>query len=529
MNKNKILSLVAILFGFKTGAEAPAQLNEDQRKKLEDEYGKKAAAAYEEFIKPDASTEAVADMRTALEEHFAELAGQSLTELQAQLNTANADLEKQRKLVAVLSASPEDDLIPEANTDSNYTSTAPKVLKVNMNSAIYKDHQAHVRNGGLMADQGKTIDHNDLTQEFGTYLSQGNNNREIITQIFNGFTSARHFVVVPAVDEYQASQAEINSVVQQFTNAWTPKGNTKFTPLVIKNRRHKINVPIIPSEVGISYLFALYNEGMSPDQMPITKWITQNLIIPQVLDDIELRMIAKGKFVATTDPTKPTNPEEGMDGLETILVNEKSNANTKVKFISGFDTFNWDTATPEQVLKFVNAMVTQVNPLYKNKKKKIYMSNDNIRIYQTAYKTVWATGAGIAGDFGDLKVDYSIDTLVGLDCLIGSPIVFSTTENNMVRLQHINTPPKIINDVQKHDYEVRLYGEFWLAIGFKIAEAITAWVPAGYNPTAKLIELFGASNKFGDGTEPAQSEIVSPANNFGSNPAAPAGSAGGGV
>lgn len=116
MNKNKILSLVAILFGFKTGAEAPAQLNEEQRKKLEEEYGKKAADAYDEFIKPDASTEAVADMRTALEEHFAELAGQSITELQAQLNTANADLEKQHKLVAVLSASPEDDLTPEGTT-----------------------------------------------------------------------------------------------------------------------------------------------------------------------------------------------------------------------------------------------------------------------------------------------------------------------------------------------------------------------------------------------------------------------------
>lgn len=516
LNLQVVKTLVAVLFGGKSATEAPTTLTAEQKAQLTENFGEEFANNYEAAVSPDAGAETFEALRASLEAHYTGEATKSLAEAQKQLDAANAEIEKQKKFVAALSAKPEDDPEILEPTPTASASKAPIILAVDKNMSIYRDHQAYMRNGGLMADQGRTIDVSDLNKEFGKLLSTGANNMEVVGKIFNGFTSARHFKVVPATDRYRASQAEVNSVVQQFTNRWTPKGNSKFTPLEIINRRHKINVPIIPSEVGVDYLFHLYNESLSPDQMPITKWIIDNLILPQVLDDIELRMIAKGKFIATSDPTEATDPEDGMDGLETILVAQKAlGTASKMKFVTGFDSFDWDTATPEEILEFVNAIVQQVNPLYKNKRKKIYMSNENIAKYQHAYKVFWARGAGIAGDFGDLKVDYSVDTLVGLDCLIGSPIVFSTTENNMVRLQHINTPPRIINDVQKHDYEVRLYGEFWLAVGFKIAEAVTSWVPAGYDPSAKLLELFGDSNEFSDGTTPRPSIIISPANDFG--------------
>jgi len=99
-----------------------------------------------------------------------------------------------------------------------------------------------------------------------------------------------------AITEWRASRALIDSVVQQFSSKWTPLGASDFTPLTIKNYRHKINVPITPDEINDSWLSHLYDESLTPEQMPITKFIVNELIIPKVAEDREMLLIANGVF-----------------------------------------------------------------------------------------------------------------------------------------------------------------------------------------------------------------------------------------
>lgn len=72
-----------------------------------------------------------------------------------------------------------------------------------------------------------------------------------------------------------------------------------------------------------------------------------------------------------------------------------------------------------------------------------------------------------------------------LDSLHGSPVVFSTTPLNFVGLRHKNPGP-FITDIQKHDYEVRFFCEFWLGVGFLIGEAVFAIVPDDYDPKTSI-------------------------------------------
>src|SRR5690606_41283165 len=107
------------------------------------------------------------------------------------------------------------------------------------------------------------------------------------------------------------------------------------------------------------------------------------------------------------------------------------------------------------------------------------------------------------------------------------PIVFSTAYQNIVKLRYKNEVPFVINEVQKHDYVVRLYGEFWLGVGFLIAEAVFAFVPDGYDPQASL----KPSNQFPDGTTP---DVENPEEDPETDPEEdpetdPEGSAGGGI
>lgn len=498
MNWNKIKAVFLRAIGVTSLDEN--KLSAEQKETLKGFFGEEALEKFEAGLASENPENHSKEIFEAMKAVFAPEAAKATDDLTAQLQAAIADNKKKDDLIQALMESPEEG--PKAETNEfKGKAGIPKVMSVMRKAGHYAAAFGFLATGSMISAQGKTIDVDAVRQEFGTYLSQNGNNLEIVRQLFTGFTSSKYFKSVPAATEHRAVQAQINSVVQQFTPKWTPKGNAKFTPLVIKNRRHKINVPIVPAEVLDSYLFHLYDERLSPDQMPITKYIWEQMIYPQILDDIELRMIFKGKYVENPDPNTPTDPEDSMDGIETILVQQKAlGAASKINFTD--ETINWDTATPQEILDFFEAFVDELTPLYKNKKMNIYVSPEVYRKYQRAYKRVWGQNSGQDGDFGTARIDYSVNTLVALDGMSGSPVVFSTPDGNMVKLRHKNEVPDVINDVQKHDYEVRLYGEFWLGVGFQIAEAVFAYVPANYDPQAGL----RPSNQFPDGTAPAEDE-----------------------
>ena len=472
------------------------QLTEEQETTLKGTYGEPALAKFKEGLASENPEAAAPQIHDAVKEFLTPGATEAAQKVAADLKTALAKIAKQEELIATLMDTPEDLPAAEGIQDQSKPKGS-KSFNIAATASHYVAALALMGAATMQPAAGATMDVSQVRTEFGTYLSQNNNNLEIIKQLFGGFTSSQYFKSVPAVTEFRSIQAQINSVVQQFTNKWTPKGQTKFTPLTIVNRRHKINVPIVPSEVLDSYLFKLYDEQVSPKDMPITKYIWQELIYPQILEDIEYRMIFKGKYVENTDPNKPTDPEDSMDGLETILVQQKAlGANAKVNFTSL--TINWKTATDEQVMAFFEAFVDELKPLYKNKKMNLYCAPEILTRYERAYKKIWGTNSGQVGDFGTRRIDFSNVTVVALDGMTGSPIVFSTVDGNMVKLRHKNEAPNVINQVYEAPYEVWLIGEFWLAVGFQIAEAVFAYVPDNYDPQAELPD----SRKFPDGTLP---------------------------
>lgn len=497
MNWKKIKTLVLNVLGI--SAIADNTLTAEQQETIKEVYGQKVLDKFKAGLaseNPEEHTEAV---QAAMREFFAPEATQTAEQITEELNSVIAERNRlqeenarQRQDIATLMTEPEGEPEPTSQLPESISEN-PIVMRVNHQTSHYSRAATYLQHGVTPSAEG-TIDVADLREEFGTYLSQNRTNLDIIRQIFNGFTSAKHFRTVPAVTEYRAMQSMINSVVQQFKPKWTPQGATKFTPLVIKNYRHKINVPIIPAEVLDSYIFYLYDESLSPDQMPITKYIVNQLLLPRILDDIELRMIFKGKYVeSTTD--EATSPEESMDGIETLLVEQKEKSDSKVNFFE--ETINWDTASDEDVVKFMNAFSDFVDD--KLKIKIIYASRKVRRRYQRAYDAVYK---GTLGKVGGLNpsaiVDYGEKEIVALDGMDGSPIIFASTPGNMVKLRHKNQAPNVINDVQRYDYMVKLFGEFWLGAGFAIAEAVFAYVPEGYDPQEAIEPE--SPNEFPDGT-----------------------------
>lgn len=514
MNLKLIMAVVLKTLGisaFGKNSEGKSLLTAEQKTKLTEVFGGEFAEKFEAAL-PEYKEEATASvinvataaesqasgdtaegLVNALRAHHSNVVASDLQAIKSQLTAEQAKNATLQQTVNALSVAPEAAVAPAATGIPSREGVAAR-MRVNMAHAHYAGLQSFLQSG-IMPINAATIEVGDLKTEFGTYLSQNGNNLEIIRQIFAGFTSSKYFTTKIATTEWRAVRALITSVSQQFSPKWNPGGKGKFTPLKIINRRHKINYPIIPAEVLDSYMFHLYDERLSPDQMPITVYIWNTLIYPALMQDIEMRMIWKGKYVdhsGTNDENDvATAPEDSMDGLETILVDEKASGTSAVKFFNRFPDFDFKTASDAQMLAFVNGFVDWLSPFYKSVNMNLFVSAEFKRRYKRAYKNIWGANSGQDGDFGNDKVDFSNNLIVAPDGMYGSPIIFSTPMENMIKLRHKNEAPNVINDVQKVNYEVRLFGEYWLGVGFAIAEAVFAFVPDGYDPTAEITASLG--------------------------------------
>ncbi|GAB2993999.1 hypothetical protein GCM10027284_08980 [Cyclobacterium sediminis] len=435
----------------------------------------------------------------AITDHNAAQNTEQLTALQAQLAQAQKDKKTLQASIVQLSSAPEPEVPPVAAAIPRKEGVR-SIMKVDMSKPHYRQLSDFLKNGYMA--EGATIDVADLMQEFGTYLSQGANNFAMLDTVFQGFTSSQYFTETQAVTERRAVQALITSVSQQFSNKWTPSGKSKFRPLKIQNRRHKINVPIVPSEVLTSYIFDMYRENLAVDQMPIFYYIWQKLIYPQLMQDIELRMIFKGKYEeldwsGVTAGDAGQAPEKSMDGLETILATNRSGGNPdNIRFFDG-DGFDYKTATDAEVLKFFSDFFKWMAPVFRTMPMNVGCSYELRMRYREAYKNKWGTGSGTQDhDYGSDRIDYSRHILTEMDGMYGSPILFATPKANMVKLRHINAPNKVINDVQKQDYEARIFGEYWMGVGFDYGEAVFAHCPKDYDPHAEITKVYGESTTY---------------------------------
>lgn len=473
------------------GEDGREMLTDEQATRLTELFGAEFVVKFRERLSAADAENDAEDILSAVRDHFA---GEN-ADLKTQLADALKNVKTLQQTVEQLAADPEPPIVPK-KADGGISGSA-KGFRVDMNTSYNKAAVEMLQTGRFSAGE-TTLDVEPLRREFGTYISQGNN-LEIFKKIYSGFPTAKYMTPKTAITEYRAVSGLITSIVQQFTPKWTPAGSGKFTPIVIKNRRHKINVSIVPAEVVDSWLLHLYDESLTVDQMPITRYIINEHILPAVLNDIELRMIAKGKFTEKAWSTvnsgdKGGAPEDAMDGFETVLTEAKKSADKGINFYGA--KINPLTCSESELLQFFDGFVDWISPMYQTANMSVFVGGEVFRRYKRAYKNKWGAGSGTEKvDFGEDRIDFTNFALVKLDSMYRSPIVFSTPKQNFIMLQNRNSPTNVINDIQKADYEVRIFGEFWLGTGFAIGEAVFAYVPDNYTPYDTIAGSWGPSDE----------------------------------
>ena len=458
-----------------------SMLTDEQRTQLNEKYGETFLQIFEKDLKDyeaanGAAENAITEELTAQLKAQAEsdaaaltVARQRIAELEKAEKEFEAIIAEKDKTIVELKATPEVDDGEKVEGQQQETKT---VMKSDMTLRHNKFVDAVFKGAAYSGDS--TIDTAELKQEFGKYVS--NERLEIFRQLMGKTTSTQYMsTIITDKVEVRASQATISSVLQQFVPFWTPKGKSEFTPLTIRNYKCKINVPIVPSDIMEDVLGWMYDENVRPSDMPVIRYILNNLIFPKLDEEREVAL-ATGQFVesqVTQDGGQATEAGAVMDGYLTQL--KKYHAATTSK---EYAAITWlldgqELGEGDTLLANIDTVVDSIKPLYKNQKLTIHADPDIVIKYGRAYRAKYPWLKNQDGEM--VKVDFSNLTFAPLEGMRGTGCFFITPKENFKHLQS-RDPQSTKIYMQEQNYMVKIFGEWWEGTGFWLADAIFAYI-----------------------------------------------------
>ena len=476
----KVMSVVLSFLGISAFAKdesGKSILLDAQREQLKQKYGEKFLESFEkdlkEFEKDGNSAESAvtAEVRASLEAERDENA-----RLLAEARTKLKNLEKEKAQFEAAIKEKDAQIAKmgkveePANGQTVQAQSGQNMPKFKPDMSMMHNQYLDAAFKGAAYSGNDTIDTTELQKEFGKYVSS---ERLQILQDLLGKTESIQYMSTIVTDktEVRAVQSAIDSVLQAFVPKWTPKGNSEFTPLTIKNYKCKINVPITPSDIMEDILGYLYDENLDPKDMPVVKYIIYQLIIPKLDEEREIAL-AVGEYkenTATNDGDPAGEANEVMDGYVTQLKALKEANNEKVTWL-----LDGETLTDETLIAQIDKAVNQVKPLYKRKTMYIHADPDLVTRYSKAYREKYPWLKNEDGE--KVKVDFSNFTFAPLEGMRGTGVFFITPKENFKHLQSKNPQNTKIRMETYHD-DVHVMAEWWEGVGFWIAEAIFAYIP----------------------------------------------------
>ncbi|WP_300814479.1 hypothetical protein [uncultured Bacteroides sp.] len=476
----KVMSVVLSFLGISAFAKdesGKSILLDAQREQLKQKYGEKFLESFEKDLKEfekdgnPAESAVTAEVRASLEAERDENA-----RLLAEARTKLKNLEKEKAQFEAAIKEKDAQIAKmgkveePANGQTVQAQSGQNMPKFKPDMSMMHNQYLDAAFKGAAYSGNDTIDTTELQKEFGKYVSS---ERLQILQDLLGKTESIQYMSTIVTDktEVRAVQSAIDSVLQAFVPKWTPKGNSEFTPLTIKNYKCKINVPITPSDIMEDILGYLYDENLDPKDMPVVKYIIYQLIIPKLDEEREIAL-AVGKYkenTATQDGDPAGEANEVMDGYVTQLKALKEANNEKVTWL-----LDGETLTDDTLIDQIDKAVNEVKPLYKRKTMYIHADPDLVTRYSKAYREKYPWLKNEDGE--KVKVDFSNFTFAPLEGMRGTGVFFITPKENFKHLQSKN-PQNTKIRMETYHYDVHVMAEWWEGVGFWLAEAIFAYIP----------------------------------------------------
>lgn len=298
----------------------------------------------------------------------------------------------------------------------------------------------------------------DITKELGEYLAS--NAKVVPNMIYSSDVALNAYckTITKVKGKYPSFHSIMTNVVQGYKNVWQSLGEAQIKSKKLEAFRQKVNFELDPDDVQHTYLAGdYYDEEKNRIDMPISQFIMQEELAPKVTDDLNWLSVLAVYDAANADGQFG----KSLNGFKKIVDNAVAHATHPAFQIPV------NALTDANILDEVTDFETQLPEKVKPKIKAIFMSHSNKERYIRAYVDKYGQNQFQK----DQTKTFFGRTIVGLPFLDDDKIV-ATVDGNLVKLiDKIDNPPKV-TDIQKQDYVVKIFMEFWLGYEFLINELV---------------------------------------------------------
>jgi predicted RNA-binding protein len=312
-----------------------------------------------------------------------------------------------------------------------------------------------------------TISVQDVAKEVNEYVK--NNTEVIAAGVYSSeVTINKYCKTLTAIKgKFPQFHSILTRVVQGYKAEWQELGTAQFKHKMLKNYHHKVNFPIIPSEILNTWLAELYTTGKTAAEHPISKYIMDELLL-KVTDDLE----DLSQTGVRNDLTADGEFGSSLDGIATQIENALGNV------LHPAFKIPLNAITDANILDEIKSFEKKLPKKTRKKCKQLFMSDSLAMTFADQYEQTYGTNVNYTVD-GNMKTPLTKLEIVGLPN-IPDDVIFTTVDGNMVRLIDVFDKPAV-TETQVLDYKLKIFMEFFLGYDFLINQLVYVATFAGEN------------------------------------------------
>ncbi len=290
---------------------------------------------------------------------------------------------------------------------------------------------------------------------------------ELYSTLLEKERSMKLFRTISGVkDEWIATETQLTEVLQGFQKAWTPKGDVKFIPEILKARRIKIDLPLDPVDLEQTWEGKRI-DGSLPEGQELLEGYVMGEILKRAKKDLEYKALFKGGYVAPT-PGTPGDADETMDGLLAIVA-AAITATKITPIVTG-------AITATNAREKFEDVFDGVDPDFQDEPLIMLCSPTLLRWYKRDYRQEFGANQDyktMSEELKTVELDGTNCELVGCPGLAGSQRIITTVRENLVRLIDGTSEDANLNlRFQVNRRVIEVLGDFKMGVGFPIIKGL---------------------------------------------------------
>lgn len=307
----------------------------------------------------------------------------------------------------------------------------------------------------------------DIIKQYGDYYENSGQNLNRLKSALMQPSVTLEKCTTPMKTEdtiFKLANPVFTKLIQPFKKSFDPKGGVTFHPNEIRLRQIKVDTDLYPNDIEASWLGFLAGKDKNLKDWPIVRWMMEVYILNQVQEDKELYAVYKGVY-----DENGTSPEDTMDGLRVQLINGAKNEKYPIHVIRGIGALNKST-----ILDQIEAYDDQISDLYTGKPVIHFMSQKWVKFLKRDKRSKGYYFINSPQEIDD-TIDFTAHVVCGLPSMAGTNDLFSTFKENVLHLTKRGFSGASL-DVQLHDRQVHILGDWWEGIGFACNQLV--WTTA---------------------------------------------------